>query len=197
MGIVARRWRGDIVSRIKDRQYKFFHKLKELTTSDAIVVRVMEICKGCKFLIYYENLHDHNYDDDITAREIRVGSSEASMVKYYMNLCAGEKSCIYQSFLCDDLRAVITRWRLSNHDLKIEKGRYQKVPREERVCDSCELLEDEKHVIFDCPLYDTIRRKYDALLMDRNNIKLLLNPTIDYAMETARLIREIEALRKE
>ena len=42
-------------------------------------------------------------------------------------------------------RRYLTKLRISNHKLQIEYGRYQKLPREERICKSCDIgiVEDE------------------------------------------------------
>ena len=44
----------------------------------------------------------------------------------------------------------ITRFRLGAHKLPIEKGRWTRIPREERKCPTCGVLGDERHVIYDC-----------------------------------------------
>ena len=188
--------RGDIVSKIKDRQHKFFNKIKEIPQDEAIVSKVLELCKNLSIVKYYENLHDHNLTDNIAERERRIRSSTSSMAVYYCDLVSDEKSCIYDSYLCDEARCLITRWRLSNHDLNIEKGRRRDIPREQRVCDTCDVLEDEQHVIFHCPRYEEIRKHHQELIERRNSIELLLNPTMETSIETSNFIREIEALRK-
>ena len=138
----------------------------------------------------------HNVVDDIYSREMRITSSTSSMMVYYVNLVSDEQSCIYSSFLCDDVRYPITRWRLSNHDLKIEKDRRRDIPRDQRICDLCEVLEDEEHVIFRCPRYDEIRERYVEVLEERNDIRLFLSPTFGTVCAIANFIREVEALRK-
>ena len=52
-----------------------------------------------------------------------------------------------------------TSFRVSSHDLEIEKGRYKKVPAENRKRNVCESggIENETHFIFDCALYDDER----------------------------------------
>ena len=45
-------------------------------------------------------------------------------------------------------RKILTKFRISDHKLKIEIGRYKKVPREQRMCKACKVLDDEKHF---CP----------------------------------------------
>ena len=63
-------------------------------------------------------------------------------------------------------RASVTRFRISAHNLYIERGRYKTpiVPRESRWCMYCylkygqHLIEDEPHV-FKCPLYLTLKNR--------------------------------------
>ena len=54
--------------------------------------------------------------------------------------------------------------RISNHELMIERGRYHspKIPREERLCQICKnRVEDERHFIFKCILYDVERKNLE------------------------------------
>ena len=81
-------------------------------------------------------------------------------------------------FIPDYLRQAFTRVRLMSHDLKIETGRWRRVPREERVC-VCDnqTVQDEKHVLLACPLLMHIRRRYSDL--DYSNIRNFLNDERD------------------
>ena len=56
-------------------------------------------------------------------------------------------------------RKCLSRLRLSNHQLMIEKGRHRKkpIPRTERLCKSCNVIEDEMHFIVSCGLYKNER----------------------------------------
>ena len=54
-------------------------------------------------------------------------------------------------------RVSLTKLRLSDHCLMIERGRYSRpiVPREERFCPHCPMkLEDEEHFLTQCSAYD-------------------------------------------
>ena len=54
----------------------------------------------------------------------------------------------------------ITRFRISAHNLKIETGRHrrpEKTPLEERVCELCNKIEDEIHLMLYCKIYDSER----------------------------------------
>ena len=57
----------------------------------------------------------------------------------------------------------ITRFRLGSHFLPIEKGRWTRTPRELRMCNACNKLGDEKHVLFECFL---IRR--DDIILEND-----------------------------
>ena len=57
-------------------------------------------------------------------------------------------------------KIALTRFRLSNHNLLIEKRRHMrpKLDRTERKCFLCkDVIEDEKHFITNCPLYSKHR----------------------------------------
>ena len=57
-------------------------------------------------------------------------------------------------------RTALTKFRISNHRLMIEKGRHSKpkVPKELRFCHFCpNSVEDEKHFLLVCPTYKYIR----------------------------------------
>ena len=59
-------------------------------------------------------------------------------------------------------QTALCRFRLSSHSLEIERGRYQNVPREERLCKFCnsQTIENEYHFLLVCPMYIEVRRKY-------------------------------------
>ena len=56
-------------------------------------------------------------------------------------------------------RKALVKLRISSHKLRIETGRYDKIPREERLCNLCNSnkIEDETHFLLDCPRYSSIR----------------------------------------
>lgn len=58
-----------------------------------------------------------------------------------------------------------TKLRISSHDLELECGRYNNIPRESRICTWCQLsmgintVEDENHLLHSCDLYASLRTK--------------------------------------
>ena len=47
-------------------------------------------------------------------------------------------------------RNAITKLRVSSHSLAIERGRHLGTPIQERLCTVCNVIEDEKHFLFEC-----------------------------------------------
>ena len=74
----------------------------------------------------------------------------------------------YESYLDNIVtkkyRSILTKIRLTAHNLKIETGRYARNPieRRERLCVFCDenLVEDEYHFVIECNAYAAIRAKY-------------------------------------
>ena len=44
------------------------------------------------------------------------------------------------------------RLRLSSHSFPVETGRWRRIPRNERMCPHCNILGDEIHYIYTCPI---------------------------------------------
>jgi hypothetical protein len=51
--------------------------------------------------------------------------------------------------------------RISDHVLEIERGRYNKINREQQICRQCHLnvIEDEEHFFFHCQKKNRIIKK--------------------------------------
>ena len=190
--------RCTIGSRIRDRQYKFFQKLTGMSQDDAIVKVVIDKFSDSLMLSYYRNLKDKNGEQEIKEREDRIRSSQQSMCKYYVDLDLMKKSQIYNSMLSDFYRIILSRWRLSNHRLNIETGRYTKpiTLRENRICTLCKVLENEEHVIFNCPRYEDLRRLYQ-LTDTIADIENFLDPPYTKMKDTANFLYALEKRRND
>ena len=56
-------------------------------------------------------------------------------------------------------RKALTAFRISAHHLKIERGRYSEQRLADRLCNICNVLEDEIHFFCDCSKYTDLRNK--------------------------------------
>ena len=65
-------------------------------------------------------------------------------------------------------RRMFSKFRVSNHKLEIEFGRYKNVPREERFCKYCDkrTVEYEFHFAFECNKYKNLRNNSHNILKD-------------------------------
>jgi len=91
-------------------------------------------------------------------------------------------------------RIALSRLRVSSHRLAVESGRWRKpenVPFDQRVCASCNVLEDEYHFVLECNIYDELRLKYIkryfwrypsmfkfVMLLETNNYQMIRNLAI-------------------
>lgn len=70
------------------------------------------------------------------------------------------------------MRFILTRLRISAHNLEIETGRYTtpKTPLENRLCKQCNLseIEDEEHFLINCPKYSLHRKELFRKLNNSN-----------------------------
>ena len=97
-------------------------------------------------------------------------------------------------------KVALTRFRLSSHELQIERARYENIPRDERLCKCCKMskTESEYHFLLVCPLYAVLRRrffkpyfchwpnlnKFDKLMMSSSKqLKLNIAKFIFYAQD--------------
>ena len=96
----------------------------------------------------------------------------------------------------------LSRFRLSNHSLMIEKGRHMRprVERSERKCFKCKVdVEDEFHFVIKCPLYATERKvlfdafsnkckNFDSLTEEQKFIFILSNEDMDLTKILAKFL---------
>ena len=82
-------------------------------------------------------------------------------------------------------RRSFTRFRISNHKLMIECGRYHNIPREERICKLCKSneIENEKHFLISCDAYDNIRQDFLTVLTN-NTYQREQNLSVDILKST-------------
>ena len=74
-------------------------------------------------------------------------------------------------------RQIMSKILCSNHKLRIETGRHIATPREERLCQLCEMnkIEDENHFIRECPTFDQIRRDSPIPFENYNNTESIFH----------------------
>lgn len=103
------------------------------------------------------------------------------------------------------LRVALARFRTGNHSLEIEKGRHMNIIAEDRLCKLCGMLknivaiEDEFHVLFQCPVYSELRSLYFPSLLSNlfNFVQLLKTEEPETLVNLAHYVFSMFKLRRE
>ena len=84
------------------------------------------------------------------------------------------------TFIPDALRVATGELGVSSHQIEVQNGRANGVPREERICRLCHIeIEDEYHFTCKCPTQVEIREQYQDILRPSSSLsKLLDTPNI-------------------
>ena len=100
---------------------------------------------------WYADLHNDNRKNKDQRNKLRIYRQFKTIYKYE-NYLTQVKNIKH--------RVALTKLRISSHKLQIERGRYKKpyTKPEDRTCPKCQTcMEDEKHFLIKCSLYDNLR----------------------------------------
>ena len=152
-----------IKSYIRNRQKLFFSKALEERQgfTDDPFMFAMKLIEHSKTDTYIHTIisQEHiNSGIDILKQSVR--NSQKTKMKTYItlnpSLSVHPVYFLRDATIQDYLRTVFTRCRLSSHKLKIETGRWARIPPEDRLC-LCGNIQTEEHVLLHCVLTCHIR----------------------------------------
>ena len=105
--------RPDIISRIKDLQYKFNQKICTTSIEDAVVAQAYNMCKDLPVYQYYNQLHADNQKANKSKRITNVKNSYSSMYLRYKDMFHLENpsNIIYDGNINEVHRTTLTKWR--------------------------------------------------------------------------------------
>ena len=194
--------RPDIMAVIKWRQYSFFKRLLSLDEEEAISRKLTSMYSHLPIIRYYEELDkDVIVNNKINRLHLSRQATTTYISRYHNLIDRRFSHIIYDNFIPEKIRIIITKWRLSCHSLRIETGRRDPyILRHLRVCRSCipPVVEDESHVIYICPLYETLRVNYIYLLQCYARVENILNPyNKEDAISLGNFLLGIERRREE
>ena len=114
-----------------------------------------------QFLSMFKQRLKDNY-----IQEWHSSTNETSKLKYYCkykSVFELEKYLVVVSIR--KYRIALSKFRCSNHNLEVERGRRTNIPHNLRYCLFClekglSHIEDELHVLLSCPLYEDLRNRY-------------------------------------
>ena len=98
-----------------------------------------------------------------------------------------------------DHQVALTKLRVSQHDLEVERGRYTrpKKDRKDRTCRLCQSgkVEDEEHFLFECPVFADERTSH--IPTENRTLKLALHRYTETSIcKTAQYIHQSNVKRK-
>ena len=132
--------------------------------------------------------------------------NENNKLFLYKNIKVKQDQEFYLKYHNFETRRLFTKIRISDHNLLIEKGRYLKIPRDNRTCPTCKTLEDENHFLLHCQINNVLRIKlFNDMaidnpmfpnLSDTQKLVILLNPSnINQVKKTGSFIKQSLELR--
>ena len=140
--------------------YSWFTYAKNVATEIDIDLETTTSCSTLKEVNKFKTVikdSSNDYYKYLIKNEIN-NLTEKNKIFLYKNLKQNENEIeYYLSHPDKNVRQSLTKFRISDHKLLIEKGRYLKIPRENRLCIKCNKLDDEFHFFFNCKINDKIR----------------------------------------
>ena len=183
------------------RILKYFIRLTDLP-EDSLAKQAFMMCKilfDAYKSSFHTNLHhilelyniDRPNNQELLVTDTSCNSYLKVMKAEYLKiweskLISSRKLNLYQTFKTNyneepylmaihnvEQRIQYTKFRISNHNLAIEEGRYGKVPIENRLCTFCNNseIETERHMLFKCAHYAEIRSEFLVRLTAVKDIK--------------------------
>ena len=156
---------------IKERQRKFFQNIfkRDVNQSDPLMFainlhlnarskigNVIMNLRNCRENLFVEGMND--------IKQTVQGSNASKCITYVTMNPDFVVHNVYspQSDVPEFARVAFTRLRLSAHNLRIETGRWARIPRDQRLC-QCGEVQTEEHVICHCVLSAHVRNHFDHL----------------------------------
>lgn len=192
--------------------YTWYTYAKNLSLDINIDLKNIESCKNIKSLnvlkkiiknetdIYYKKILETKVENLQESNKLylyKFLKIDHSKLEYYLN---------HPNF---EIRKLLTKFRISDHPLLIETGRYRKLPREERTCIKCKNeIDDECHFFLHCNMnknirehllnhFNTVETNFDNL-KNVDKLKRILNPSTPYDIEAVTsFIKQSLELRRE
>ena len=165
---------------IRERQKSFLNKIKSRQDFEFLPVKKdMQLAKDWRspMGICLERLDVDQADgikefQNSVVNRIRLADTTRRVTYLEINPNLSVHPLYHSDRLSEHYRISFTRVRLSSHYLKIETGRWSRIPREERLCD-CRIVQTEVHVLLFCPLLQYLRSSFEGL--DFSSIENLMN----------------------
>ena len=109
------------------------------------------------------NIHVYIHVHDYFIQNWNSRLEESSRATFYTCINSFQFQHYLNFIKVKKYRNAMSSLRCSSHRLQIESGRWHRPirkPVDERKCKNCNVVENEFHFLFECPLYNELRRQY-------------------------------------
>ena len=152
--------------KIMKQQKNFLQK--KLQDENEPLTKVYRLCEqgNTKGYRYLQRVMNFDYKGLETIRASVIANDTSTKLTTYKTLnpelSLNEAHQETTHHIPDYIRVEYTRFRTGSHCLNIERGRWSRIPAEERFC-TCDQqsVQNEQHVIYNCPLTHHLRQKFD------------------------------------
>ena len=156
---------------IRQRQRRFFERMRDERSemNDDPLMFALQLTESDNKVLhkYISGVLEEAGDiieNDVAKRKEDISVSERTKTVTYRQM--NPTLCVHPVYTSketveDDYRTAFSRLRLSSHRLRIETGRWARIPQEERLCQCGEAIQTEQHVLCDCILVTHIREAYN------------------------------------
>ncbi len=169
----------------KDKKFHLYDIVKHICEYFGIDLESYKFTNGASVIKFNKTIPEQlrfSYEEEwfISLSSDKGKSGMGNKLRTYKSF----KRCLtYEKYLSTVTnithRTNLTRLRLSAHDLRIERGRYERennkmLPENKRICKFCttDSIEDEYHFVMSCPLYARKRQLlFDELSLNQLNEK--------------------------
>lgn len=174
-----------LYARIQERQYDFFKKVLRNRNNEeedplmfAINLNRERTTKLYQLISRLQNSNTSFIAADIEQRKQDMRNSTKSKDQAYYSM--NPDLSVHTFYNCENSipeyqRIAFTRIRCVSHNLAIERGRWARVPREERLC-LCGSVQTEEHVLIHCNLVNNLRTTFSITETNANDI--FKNPNV-------------------
>ena len=151
---------------VQKRTATFIKKNIRADKDDTPLAKSYKTCqdKGTKGYRYIKGLLDNPNCDTLDKLKEKFSTVPGTRAATYRSINPDfQVHPVYSStdYIEEKKRITFTRFRLSSHRLKVETGRWSRIPRENRLCGcGAGAIQDEIHVLLNCVKTDGIREKY-------------------------------------
>ena len=156
------------------RQYKSYKRFVDCIQLNSLRHRTFRhlLQYQTRYIKHYESIiTKYSCTDDILYESRNTVKSKvyqlADKGRYKFSIYAEINPDLVKSPFIDVYHPIardIIKFRLGNHYLPIETGRWRSIPRQERLCTVCGVLGDERHALYNCAMIPRENRQLNTYL---------------------------------